>query len=298
LVTKTQVVKRILIAIFLISFLLSPLNPVTQRLPEGIAYEAGLPVPTSHDATLYEVIRLIPPNASVLGQVDLISHLSNRANAFFYLPNDVLSTQYILADQTSPFYVARPFNFDPISETLADAFSSGNYGILAYVDGIILLEQNYSGPVVLMGQNQRTFNYQQLRLNSGSLISDPSSKSSLVFLHKPTDPNGVTFWFGPYATFIPGRYTASFYLKASSNATGSLILDVSVAVNATYSQDLTSLAITPASFLSSGNWQPFTLNFTLTSQASAQGSLEFRARDVSGGPFYFDYVLITYVRAP
>ncbi len=287
---------RVLTAIFLMSFLISPLNPLTQRGLPGIAYDAGLPVTTTHDIILHQVIGLVPSNASILTQNDLISQFSGRPNAFLYLLDSNLKTDFILGDSKSPWYTYRPFQFQPLSVNIGKALSSGQYGVAVHIDGIILLARGYNGPLLLQGNMEYSFYTRQLFLNSGSDILDSTSRSSVVFRHSPTDPSGVVFWFGPFTTLLPGRYNATFHLKIATGTSGTLTLDVHY-VNATYGTVLANRLVTPADFSITNSWDSFTLTFDLTAQASALGSLEFRGANVTGGPFYFDFIQVTYVGA-
>lgn len=138
----------------------TPLDPLVHRWIPGIAYEDGLPIPTSHDMILYRVIDLVPSNASILTQNNLFSHFSNRPNAYVYLPNNETAPSFILGDNKSSWYTIATvppltwhtygsYGVRSVSDAIGEALSNGTYGIIADADGVILLEAGYKGPVLV-----------------------------------------------------------------------------------------------------------------------------------------------------
>ncbi len=147
-------------AILLFCIFISPLNPFVQPLIAGIAYEDGLPIPTTHDLLLHRVIALVPTGASILTQNNLFTYFSNSPDAYLYLPNNTTVTQFILGDNTSSWYkqaIVPPvrwqtyasFGVKPVSDVVIEALSSGKYGIIANAQGVLLLEKGYSGPPLI-----------------------------------------------------------------------------------------------------------------------------------------------------
>jgi len=283
------------IGVFLFSLFVSPFNPLMQNRIPGIAYQQGFPIVTAHDQVLDAAIGLIPPNASVLTQNNLFPQVSNRADSFLYIPNGNASIEYVLADSMASTYTAGVSASQTMKEFLPYFLSTGNYGIVVNDDGVMLLKANYSGPVLLAGSTDYTFNYQTLDLSAGSEESDPSSVSGTVLVHTSSDLSGGTFWFGPYVSLPPGRYDVTFVLKTAPATNGSLYLDVDNFVNSTSAPILAQQELTQADFSSPGSWTNFTLTFNYTPQDASTGGLEFRGVDAIGGPFSLDYVEVTYV---
>jgi hypothetical protein len=238
---------------------------------------------------------LVPANASILTQNDLFSQVSNRANAYLYITDNRTSVQYILADVKSPSYVLAGHGTQSMKKWVPYFMSSGRYGIVANDDGVILLKANYSGSVLLSGSTHYLFDYQSLTLLTGSIVPDSTSVSRTVLLHSASDKDGVTFWFGPYASLPPGEYNATFVLKTSSVTNGSLQLQVSTFLDANNIPVLAEQNLTQASFAQPGSWTKFNLTFDYTPQQAALGTLEFRGVNVFGGPFSLDYVGVTYI---
>lgn len=145
--------KRLLISLFtgiiLFSLIATPLSPWAQHNVSGIVYEDGLPIPTSHDAVIYEIVRLIPSNASILTQNDLFTHFSSRPNAYLYIPNNNTEVTFILADSTSRMYTLQLFGHESLSQVVPRAESSGLYAEIVIRDGVILLQKvdKIQGPV-------------------------------------------------------------------------------------------------------------------------------------------------------
>jgi uncharacterized membrane protein len=140
--------KSIFFSMFLLSVIISPLNPLVQHQILGIAYEDGLPIPTAHDHTLARIIALVPNNASILTENDLFTHFSNRPDAYLYLPNNATRPLYILGDATSRWYTFHVFGAQSVSEVVGNVTSIKEYGPIVKVDGVILLQRDYMGPTV------------------------------------------------------------------------------------------------------------------------------------------------------
>ncbi|MDA4114704.1 MAG: DUF2079 domain-containing protein [Thaumarchaeota archaeon] len=283
-----------LVGMVLLSLLISPLNPLTQNRLPGIAYGQGIPAITPHDTILDQTIGLVPSNASIYTQNELFPQVSGRADAYIY-PPIAGPTQYVLADTRSSSYLTKTDGSLSMKQALPYLIAEGTYGILVNDDGVLLLKEGYSGPVLLAGPTDYSFNYKTLALRSGSDQVDPSSMSGTVLVHRPSDPNGTTFWFGPYVSLPPGRYSVTFVMKTAPSTQGSLYLQVSDFENASSTPVLSQRLVTQADFPESGSWTLLSLTLDLTPQQSAGGTLEFRGVDAVGGPFSLDYVLIQYV---
>ena len=140
--------RSIFFGIFLLSVVISPLNPLLQHQILGIAYEDGLPIPTEHDYTVAKVIALVPSNSSILTENDLFTHFSNRPDAYLYLPNNSTRPLYILGDATSRWYTFHVFGAQSVSEVVGNVTVNGKYRPLVNVDGVILLQRDYKGSVM------------------------------------------------------------------------------------------------------------------------------------------------------
>ena len=281
--------------ILLFSVVISPFSPVAQGRISGLSYNEGFPIVTTHDGILDDAIGLIPPNASVLTQNNLFPQVSNRANAYVFISNNTTRIQYVLADSESSWYSTKIWGTQSMKGWLAYFIALGTYGVVVDDNGVILLENNYTGPVVLAGRTNYSFDYQNLDLYSGMRQSDANSESGTVLVHTSSDPNGVTFWYGPYASLPPGKYEVTFNLMSNSATNGSLILEASDFVNSSSASTLSQRELNQTSFASPNTWTSFSLVFSLTPQESMTGLLEFKGADVFGGPFYLDFIQVTYL---
>jgi len=281
---------------FLLSALISPLNPVTENNMLGIAYE-GYPRRTSHTAVLDQVLLLIPENASVYTVNNLFPQLSNRDNIYLYLPDEV-DIDYVLADTKSRWYNYKirmyPPNFrSNMAENLPNLMYSEDYGIVAFKDGVILLKRGYRGEILIFEETISVYNHENLTLRYGSRTHDPTSTSGTVLVHQPSDPLGC-FWFGPYVNLLPGNYTATFRLKVENITTGHLLtLRVTRKLGTVV---LASLEVKGSDFERKMSWQNFTLSFNISQDVArgltgAEENLEFIGIAASSETIlYLDYI--------
>jgi uncharacterized membrane protein len=275
--------------------ILSPFNPLTTGHLSGITYQQGLSLPNSHDSILSDAIALIPANASVLTQNDLFPQVSGRSDAYLLLLGNQTLPEYLLADTTSAEYSQVIWGNASMKYYVPTLMTEGGYGVLTNDDGVLLLERGYSGPAILLGPTDYIYNYKTLSLYSGSLMDDPSSQTGTVLAGPRTNQSGITFWFGPYASLPPGEYQVTFHVRDSVASKGSLELQVSNFIDSTTETNLNQSTITLSDFPLSGNWTSFNLKFIYTPQAAIKGELEFRGVDAMGGPFYLDYIEVSYL---
>ena len=140
------VMRRILPAVLLVSVLAGPLNPVLQGVQPGIAYEQGFPIPTVHTEIIHWALGFIPSGASVLAQNNLFPQVSNRDNAYVYLPSNQTLVEFVFADISSQWYTAKIRGNQSMSYWLPYFLSLGGYGIVVFTDGVVVLEKGYTGP--------------------------------------------------------------------------------------------------------------------------------------------------------
>ncbi len=109
---------------------------------------ASLPVVTKHDEALEVFVSLIPSNASVLTQNDLLPHVSRRlyvyapsCNSTGNLPADI-TFEYIFVDVTSGWYTSS------LDNLVSNVILEGSFGIQYASDGILLLKKGYIGETI------------------------------------------------------------------------------------------------------------------------------------------------------
>jgi uncharacterized membrane protein len=98
---KLQQAQRILYLIFLSTIIIALYLPVGQGSP----WNYKLPTTNERTELIHKILPLIPANESILTQNDIFPHLSNRMEAYMYLPRDSnITVNYILVDVDSPWY--------------------------------------------------------------------------------------------------------------------------------------------------------------------------------------------------
>jgi len=288
--------KRVLtltVALAIITALaLSPLNPLTEGqngIYEGSAYRYP-----DLDADLderYLILNLIPPQASVYTNGDFFPHLANRKDAYVWLPDGV-NPEYILLDMRTSQFGSKIWDSSP-KDTLANLSAHLNYFVVASSKGVILMKLDYEGPPVISEPYSIRFSENDLIIESGNSERRTDSVNPFVLVHSPADPRATYFWFGPYAPFPPGNYTAKFSLMADDISRGNVIsLDVSISSG---TEILASRKITGDMFNASEDWVVFSLPFTLWNF----DVVEFRGFNVNPGiTIYLDYIDVDQVTLP
>lgn len=281
---------KIILVVTLLSFTYaSPLSPLlipfkTDYRPAEVTY---------HEELLSQIIKLIPPEASVLTQNNIFPHVSNRLNVyavyvhgiweptrekiFKYTDELTKNVEYILVDLKSDH------------KTIEFALyrgQRGDYGVYASADGILLLKRGYKDAPVLFLPIFEVYDYRLLKLGSGDHLEDPASRSGKVLQHLRKDGPADTFWFGPYVPLPPGKYEVVFRLKAGSLGEGH-VLTIDVAFDRG-EKILSAHDIQLSEFTQAGVWQNFTISFTVEKPIS---DIEFRGLRVSNTTdIFLDYI--------
>ncbi len=272
-----------LLIVIIMWFSLSPLGPWPgNRLPQL----------NSHTSVLYSIIEEIPPGASVLTQNDIFPQLSSRENAYLFPdPSGEATTDYIIGDMTSRWFLYSPrsqLNPGRMVEVVNSAIQSGRYGIIAFVDGVVLLKHGFAGLPIRFEPFTSTYDYRTLTLRNGSIVQDPTSTSGEVFQHPRLGPGQASFWSGPHAMVPPGQYTLSYRLKETPiNISSIATLDI---FNGTSVLAITVLNGTD--FSADNEWTTITRNVTLGSFQF----LDFRGMNVSSSAnLSLDYISVRQV---
>jgi hypothetical protein len=245
--------------------------------PYGISTEADI----EHVNMLNNVLSLVPPNASIATIQDIFPHVCQRLDAYF-LKWPLDNVDYILVDMKSPTLTMGINGLMPDQITI-NVLKDHEYGIFASEDGVMLLERGYTGPVEHYSSQRDVFDYEQLISASGKTVWDYTSVSGKIITSDPANSVGV-IWFGPYAYFVPGNYSAVFELRAA-NETCKLLLDIA-AQGGTLS--IANRVVNGTEFKQMNEWQEFSVNFKL----DLPTKLEFRGIGISSNT----EVSVDYVR--
>jgi len=235
----------------------------------------------SHVQMLHDVLNLVPPNASVATQNDILPHLAQRESISVFgwskqSSIDSLDADFIIVDMKSSHFLYGPSAAfvppnDALSVLMANENISKKYGVMAYEDGILLLGKDYLGPAVAKPYEE-SFNCENLRINyvRSYIGFDPSSRSGRIIAYDTNHFSGEydrNVWFGPYVYLFGGypagtenaewNYNATFRMKTKTENT---IFSIDA-----YSVDdpsaIVSRRITSSDFKSLNEWQDFTILF-------------------------------------
>ncbi|MGH2517089.1 MAG: DUF2079 domain-containing protein [Ktedonobacterales bacterium] len=144
-----------------------------------IAHSFAWPQATAHSNLANSLLDLIPANATVSAQSDLVPHVSHRRYIYMY-PYHGTDADYIFLDVTGNLY---PYTTGPQSyyRDVAQLLGSGAYHVVAATDGYLLLAKGAGGP-----------------LSPANPYSLPDSFFSFTRLAASTPtPHPVTVTFGP-----------------------------------------------------------------------------------------------------
>jgi len=292
-----ELLKKLAIFSIIVSLLLTPLNPMTTGQFPGQAY-ADYPKMSEHEVLIHKVLKLIPKNASVLAQNNIFPHVCNRLEAYVWLPPEK-RPEYIIVDiknREFQLHIWYPFHTgmqeQVFSRTFQELWQTGEYGLLASADGVLLLKRGYRGRLAIYSPITITLDHDDLFILNGYKISDPTSKSKTVLIHSPQNQKG-TFWYGPYATLPPGNYTAKFYIKITEPTTDLVLtLDITTQTGAKIlaRKQVYGWELKPKT------WQEITINFTLN---DLELDVEFRGIcQTSNTTILLDCIKITQTSSP
>jgi len=182
------------------------------------------------------IIGLIPENASVLTINNLQPHVSSRFEVWLLPPSysepyegfetgistiwEEYATDFLETKQ--PDFILWDINRGGIDAynlnlTISRLLSRVHYGVYAFLDGILLLKEGFSGTPVLYERYGLTFEAADFISSEFCQIAeDPTSESGRVAVCVPSSKN-VTCW--ETLVFIPkGRYVIRFGVKVSNIA--------------------------------------------------------------------------------
>jgi len=256
--------KTMLVVALILALSLSPISP----LPKFFDATYVPPRITVHDQYLGQIINLIPENASVLTQNNIFPRISSRLDAYAVYPhaiwapvkqrifdfttNVTRNVDYILADLSTE---------EETFEYALERAKTGDYGVYACIDKIVLFKFNYTGDPIIFEPLLEYHDFSTLKLSNGILAIDNSSRSRYVLFREENDPSVGFFWFGPYTPLPPGNYTATLRLKTSSAAPANL-LTIDVAADGG-KKILASRNINSGDFKYENTWQNISIDFRL-----------------------------------
>ncbi len=169
---------------------------------------------------------------------------------------------YIIADPYSDYFTSTGSgNYSSnMYLTLNHFIGTGQYGILAEYDGLMLLKKGYTGKPIIYGPENRIFTVQDLYSGPNDRNDNMSISSNNLMGHQ-------TLWYGPYTFMQPGNYVLKLEVKASNiSSTNKFQFRFSYMLNFTNAQliDVNLISITGHNLTRSNTWENITLNLKAT----------------------------------
>jgi len=207
------------IPIFLDRIEIEMIKPLPYVRPVPIRFEnyPDLLFEADHVSKILKVAQLIPQNESSMIQADLYTLVNQKGKSYtvpsFKNQSGVeLSTEinsllnkvnYIMLDWKTNELISYLIMSNPIL--------SKNFGVFAWVDGVMLFKRGYSGPPVLFVPYVQTFTYKDFVPQKGTyVISDGAGN----YMLRHANITNADFWWGPYVFLPPGVYNVTLWLKS------------------------------------------------------------------------------------
>ncbi len=148
---------------------------------------------TETDHEIWNALRLIPSNATVLVQNNLYPPFSNDINAYTqWYP--WLKPEYIVAQPNSPWFTWRG---TPYNEYVNTALQEGYGTYIAIGNSLLVLKANYTGKPIICEPITLNITPSTTSIINGQVINGEIT-------HTPSEPPGT--WFTINATLPPGQY--------------------------------------------------------------------------------------------
>jgi uncharacterized membrane protein len=192
----------------------------------------GIPYISQKANDVRTLIAYIPSDASVLTNNNIFPLISSRLEAytipwqinyprasfFNYVAQIVEKVDYILLDTNQ---------WEPLTVLILSR--TKEFGVLGYLDGILLLKRNYHEEPVIFRSSATSFTAinktePRIVLVTGRVVYDEISQSGYVFMRSSFEKIGTDFWWGPWVFILtPGVYEVTFWLKLGTNYSGDII---------------------------------------------------------------------------
>lgn len=222
---KLKVAVAIFILIVLLGTAFEPYGP----LNEYSSTDFQMNQVTDYSLSLYDhyidMVNLIPKNDSYIlyqnnmpqiiykDPTALTAYLFGEPYNYTYFINGEWTSNisYIIADPyVAWFTLTGSGNYSSNMYITIDHFiNSGQYGILAEYDGLIMLKKGYTGAPVIYGSENQTFTVQDLYSGMTERNGNANISSSNLSGYQ-------TLWYGPYTFMQPGDYVLKLKVKASN----------------------------------------------------------------------------------
>ncbi|HVB72974.1 MAG TPA: DUF2079 domain-containing protein [Ktedonobacteraceae bacterium] len=249
-------------------------NVVNQDISYGaLPFSRGFSWPhySAHDTTANKLIAMIPPNASLSAQSNLVPHVSERTHMYLFPYGDT-TADYIFLDVTNFTYPLGSSSF--ISE-VKKVLLSGNYGVLAAQDGYLLLKRGLPSPGIAANSPAQSGNDVLVNLPdsfcSFSRVAPQDVQNSLQVDFTPQGNAGSDVSLLGYDVAPPSAFGIEFrymqvtaYWEVNSTTTPPLRV-MTILTNQNGKEEFSSVDFPVMSWCPTTSWQPGTIVRTVSS---------------------------------
>lgn len=231
-----------------------------------------------------EFVKPIPEEFTLCAQGNLYSHLGHRQEIYLYRGNDQFPfdskrMDYIFLDVDSR-------NKD-LAKDLIPLLYEGEYGVVAYRDGYLLLKRGHSllknketyRKVFLLFEAEKQYSYIR------RVVRDPQALNESARYASVEEDEAKHLIFGPYKICPPGDYQVDFRLKTDNQGISAVIAEIDVSTN----QGQTILAerkIRGTDFEKAHAYGTFSLKFS----QEEENELEFRLLFTDQADLWVDFI--------
>jgi hypothetical protein len=258
------------------------IQTIANNAPLGAAY-ISKPEFDEKVTFLHEVLKYVPPNASILAQNHIFPHVANRVNAYVWIPPNT-TVDLAIADLTQHDYYTK--HGDAPFAKQFEALLEQGYKLCVYGYGIMFLAKD-SCPIKKLIPFKAAYNYKNITAGNYEIVSINGFKVLKYVAKSPT------FVYGPYVTLPPGTYNVVFWMMIKDVDFEGYIATVDVVTD----QGRTKLVSRPIyTFeLESGEFIPVNITFYTPNVLHLA---EFRIIDVNSkadGKLYLDRIEVQQV---
>jgi len=220
--------RSLMTATLLIIFSTSPISPLSYAFLNEAQLLWYPKNPLAVDETveaMHQLVRLIPPDASVLATNSLFPHVSSRLNAYAispwvwsynpnivaeYLSHLINKSDYVLLRASESMIGAGRYVLDAVN-------NDPSFGIYAIGGNAILFKRGYRGHIINLDPYPKIIlASQDLSVGRNAIVVEFPELA--VFYPRTAGEGNVVY--GPYIILPPGTYRATFTIKVMGEVEG------------------------------------------------------------------------------
>jgi len=297
-----NIVKTLVVVSLLFSLSTSPISPLSSvyvKASSFLWYPASDLSVNDRVIALHEMLRLIPPNSSILTQNYIFPHIANRIEAFvipqsigwgpWYFNYEKMQEYLSLLINRSEYILLELPLASPEEKYVFDKVSQINeFGIYAIATSesseIIMFKKGYAGPPKILLNKPRVFDLRNGFIIASGIVAYDDVYGKVAY-HQNTSSSEI-FIYGPYITMLPGTYKINFLVKVQAYNTDHVAI-IDVANN--YGKEILGSKDVLTSEIKLGEWQNITLIIHVD---SIKRTVEFRIIAMPNVEIYFAKVTV------